>query len=46
MLDTSNHAAVRELLFKLLNADREEEVVAALEATELWDHKASWRLPG
>ena len=46
MLDTNNHKAVRELLFKLLTADHEEEVVRALEATGLWDHEASWRLLG
>ena len=27
MLDTDNHEVVRELLFKLIAADREEEVV-------------------
>ena len=46
MLDTNNHEAVRELLFKLLHADREEEVVEALKVTGLWDHEASWRLLG
>ena len=46
MLDTNNHKAVRKLLLKLLAADREEEVVGALEATGLWDHEASWRLLG
>ena len=46
MLDTDNHEVVRELLFKLIAADREEEVVDALKATGLWDHEASWRLLG
>ena len=46
MLDTNNHEVVRELLFKLIAADREEEVVDALKATGLWDHEASWRLLG
>ena len=46
MLDTNKHEAVRALLFKLLAADREEEVVGALKATGLWDHGASWRLLG
>ena len=46
MFDTNNHAAVRELLIELLKADREEEVVQALEEAGLWDHEASWRLLG
>ena len=46
MLDTNDHAAVRKLLFALLKADREEEVIHALKATGLWDHDASWRLLG
>ncbi len=46
MLDTNNHKAVREFLFKLLRADREEEVVHALRTCGLWDHKPSWRLLG
>ena len=46
MLDTNNHQAVRKLLFKLLAADREEEVVDALAEAGLWDHEASWRLLG
>ncbi len=46
MLNANNHQDVRELLFKLLAADREEEVEGALKSTGLWDHKASWRLLG
>ena len=46
MLNTNNHEAVRNLLFDLLAADREEEVVDALTTTGLWDHEASWRLLG
>ena len=46
MLDTNNQTAVRQLLFKLLTSDREEQVVSALKAAGLWDHKASWRLLG
>ena len=46
MLDTNNHQDVRELLFKLLVADREEEVEGTLKSVGLWDHKASWRLLG
>ncbi len=46
MFDTNNHEGARELLFKLLTADREEEVVQALEAVGLWDPEASWRLLG
>ena len=46
MLDINDHAAVRKLLFTLLEANREEEVVQALTATGLWDHEPSWRLLG
>lgn len=46
MLDTQNDEAVRSLLMTLLLADREEEVVHALEQAGMWDDKASWRLLG
>ena len=46
MLDIKNPTAVRDLLFNLLAADREEEVIQALETTGLWEHKPSWRLLG
>ena len=46
MLNTSDHTEVRELLFQLLTADRERDVVRALEVAGLWDHAASWRLLG
>ena len=46
MLDINDQVAVRELLFNLLRADREEDVVEALEGAGFWDEDSAWRLLG
>ena len=45
MLDFDAGAA-RDLLFRLLAADREDEVIEALKDAQLWDDEKSWRLLG
>lgn len=46
MIDPNDAQAARDLFFRLLRADTEEEVVRALSDAGLWDEPAAWRLLG